>query len=207
MTDRECVKFTCEDGVVLNYWYTQNRWSWDELVGGGEGAGPLAMSAVCLSGGAHTILTSGDGGLFRQTDGVYVDEFDGTDSFMPTTITTGWIALDGLQGLVRIWNLFLLGVKDDGCDAHMTVWVDRDDSGAGDVYEWVADEIQSADGGPVEARAHMRTQQLKAMKLSIADSDDSGDADSGQGMTWTGIRIDWGGTGKGPRLGRESAVV
>jgi hypothetical protein len=108
---------------------------------------------------------------------------------------------------VRIWNLYLLGVRDDGCDAKLTVWADRDDSGAGDVYDWDVDAIQGSDGGPVEARAHCRTQQLKAMKLRIVDSDESGNAATGQGMTFTGIRIDWGGTGKGPRLGRESAVV
>jgi hypothetical protein len=199
--DRECVAFTCRSGRILNFWYAQNRWSWDELpVGSGEGS--RAWLASCVSGGRHTALSTGDE-VFRQADDVYLEEGE----FVPTTITTGWIALDGLQGLVRIWNLYLLGVRDDGCDAQLTVWADRDDSGAGDVYDWDVDAIQGSDGGPVEARAHCRTQQLKAMKLRIVDSDESGNAVTGQGMTFTGIRIDWGGTGKGPRLGRESAVV
>jgi hypothetical protein len=205
LQDRECVAFTCESGRILNFWYGQNRWSWDEIqFPDGEGERPAYAS--CISGSRHTLLFSS--GLSRQADGVFYDEVDGdAGGFIPTTITTGWIALDGLQGLVRIWNLYLLGVRDDGCDAKLTVWADRDDSGSGDVYDWDVDAIQGTDGGPVEARAHCRTQQLKAMKLQIVDSDESGNAVTGQGMTFTGIRIDWGGTGKGPRLGRESAVV
>lgn len=201
LPDRECAAFTCANGVVLNFWYAQNRWSWDVLPEG-DGEGSRAWRASCVSGGRHTVISTGSE-PFRQADDLYLEEGE----FVPTTITTGWMTFDGLQGLVRIWNLFLLGVRMDACEARLTVWVDRDDSGAGDVYDWNVDSIQGVDGGPVEARAHMRTQQLKAMKIRIVDHDEGGDAATGQGVTWTGLRIDWGGTGKGPRLGRESAVV
>jgi hypothetical protein len=206
LADRECVTFTCASGRLLNYWYTQNRWSWDETIV--AFAAPTVV-AVCMSDGRHTMVTDTDK-LVRQTDATYYDATvlaGSANLFIPTTITTGWTAFDGLQGLVRLWDMWLLGVREDACDALMQIWVDRNDAGLGDAYGWSIALAQPTNKRPVELRAHMRTQQLEAMKFRIQDANSSGNATTGQGMTWTGVRIGWGGTGRGPRLGRGSAAV
>lgn len=89
------VRFLLDNGQALMYDYFFARWgSFDSI----------STIASTIYQGLHTYLTP-QGQVRRETPGLYLD---GT---RPTVMgfTTAWINAAGIQGLERIWTIYLLG--------------------------------------------------------------------------------------------------
>jgi hypothetical protein len=204
--DREAVSFVCASGAIFNYWHTQDRWTVDRIsMGASE---PATVLDACISAGRLTMLLSSDDVLRERIDGVFADynpEAQAETGYV-LAFETGWVQLDQLQGLARVWNLWLLGERRDAAVHYVlaTVWTDRDASGAGQAYTYDTDAAQGQQGAAVELRLHMREQQITSLKLRVEDQDGQGDPSTYEGVAWTGIRIDWGSVGRSSRLSRET---
>lgn len=89
------VRFALNTGVTLMYDYYVGEWGTFNGI-------PLVSS--CLYQEKHTFIDT-FGRVFQETPGQYLDGSN------PTLLSfkTSWITLDGLQGYMRAYNMFLLG--------------------------------------------------------------------------------------------------
>lgn len=89
------VRFSLSNGVILMYDYFVGEWATFN--------GIPSLSS-CLYQNKHTFIDS-FGRVFQETQGQYLDGANPT----LMSFTTGWISLDGLQGYMRAYKMFLLG--------------------------------------------------------------------------------------------------
>lgn len=89
------VVFTMSSGITLMYDWYYNQW--------GTFYGITSYSSTIYQG-LHTYIDN-NGVVYQQSPGSYLD--GGRPVLMK--IQTGWINLNGIQGLQRAWWLFLLG--------------------------------------------------------------------------------------------------
>jgi hypothetical protein len=90
------VRFTLNSGITLMYDYFYGQW--------GTFNGVPAISSV-LYQGLHTFIDQ-YGRVFQETPGVYLD---GSNPVL-LSFTTSWFNLAGLQGYLRAYFFYLLGV-------------------------------------------------------------------------------------------------
>ena len=89
------VRFTLSSGITLMYDYYYGQWGTFNNI-------PAIYSTVYQN--LHTYLDQ-YGRVFQETPGVYLDN----SSPVLMSFTSGWIALAGLQGYERFYEMLLLG--------------------------------------------------------------------------------------------------
>lgn len=89
------VRFTTDSSVTLVYDYFFRQWAVDEIQDGAD---------ACVFGDLFTYADP-SGTMFQETVNAYTDN----SNFYPLALTTSWLALAGLQGFQRVWQVLLLG--------------------------------------------------------------------------------------------------
>lgn len=196
--DKQEVRFITSDGTIVVYHYALGFWTENYLAAGGSN--PLVSSAMW--NGKHTLLL--DDGTLMQED-VDASDFrdsynigEGSPTYVPVQIDTAWYKLDGFQGLVRVWDTWLLAEYRDDCTLTCTLNYDYETTGT-DVFTFVVTEVY-----PLELRMRLRKQQIRAMYVSIRET--QGAAASGYEGAWLHtLRLGFGVTKR--RRGRTATAA
>lgn len=183
--DKQEVRFVASDGTIIVYHYALGFWTESLLAAGGSN--PIVSSA--LWNGKHTLLLE-DGTLMQEdvdaTD--FRDSYniaEGSPAYVPLQIDTAWYKLDGIQGLVRVWDAFLLGEYRDDCTLTITLTYDYETTGT-DIYTFVVTELY-----PLELRMRLRKQQIRAVYVSIRETE-SGSPSTYEGAWLHSLRLGYG---------------
>jgi hypothetical protein len=184
------VRFECNNGsvsVALVYDYLLKQWTLHTRAN----VSALVVSA-CLSsvaaGSVYSLLTS-DGNLWQESATSYLDtDSSAVTHFVPTTVSTAWIKLQGVQGYQRARRAMLIAEELDDCGLSMGFSVNYSPT-IKQTYSWssaVMDQL------PVfQVEQHVAGAYNKEMALQITVSDIQGvNQTTGQGARFIGLAIE-----------------
>lgn len=197
--DKQEVRFITSDGTIVVYHYALGFWTDNYLAAGGSN--PLVSSAMW--NGKHTLLL--DDGTLMQEDVEAVDFRDsynigeGSPTYVPIQIDTAWFKLDGFQGLVKVWDVWMLGAYRDAHTMTCTVFTDYE---SGDSYAYTF--TMSASAAPYELRMHKRWTDIRAFYISIRETT-GGTPSTYEGAWLNTLRVDYGVTKR--RRGRTATAA
>ena len=192
--DREAVVFTQSDSKLLIYWYGQNKWSTSQL-SPTDGGSPEDIRATAIWNERHVVAFSGATLGRERLDDVFRDSLSGSLADYHRTITTGWISLEQMLRLARVWRFNLLGERVDGQSVRLNLYRDFNDS-------LVESHVFTTSGSdPLILRAHVVNQKLKAIKVEIIDFAPEGNSGA---TKWTAMQLEWGAKNRGPRVNRDN---
>lgn len=187
------VRFTLDSGFTLMYDYYFNQWGTFTNV-------PAISSALFQD--LHTYLDT-YGRVLQETPGIYID--NGSPVLMK--FTTSWLAMGGLQGFERAYQLFFLGTFYTPHKLTVTIAYDYNPSPLQSTLitasnysaPWGGDESWgsgSAWGGqsPVEQwRLFLQKQKTQAIQVTVQESFDSSYGTvPGLGLSLSGMTLLYG---------------
>lgn len=184
------VRFTLDSGITLMYDYYFGQW--------GTFVNIPALSSTVYQN-LHTYVNS-LGQVFQETVGSYLDN----SSPVLMSFTTSWIALAGLQGYERFYEMLLLGTYkspfrlavslqyDYNIGANQTTLVTPVYPGAnwGGEQLWGSGSLWGGNSATFEARVFPQKQKCESFQVSIIEQYDStiGPA-AGAGLTLSGLNL------------------
>ena len=176
----ETLRFALPDRI-LSYSYRYNSWSNHEY--------ELAedQSIVGIENVDDVIYVATDNDYVLIEDSSYKITNNGSTSYMPLKIRTGWISFNQIQGFGRAYRFALLGESRDKHTLTVKVYYDYDDSASVDTYTFTT---SSATDAVLQFRAHLSKQKCQAVKFEIYDADNS--ASVGDGFAIDQITIEVG---------------
>lgn len=205
LQDRKEVRFLLDSGdEQLVYHYEDEArdaegygaWSLHEL----NPTGTNAVDIAVLNG---RCVFADDGGGLHQERADSGSRYDGTGTYVPLDFTTGWIGFGSLQGAKRLWDLWLLGENPGGSTFSVYVESGRNDSA--DEYDAAGVSDANMQGGP-GLRVHLAEQRAEVYRVRMQDTT-SGENLHNMNVKFTGLRLEYGRTGRARRAGAVLAPV
>ena len=175
----ETIRFALPD-KVLSYNYRYNAWS-NHTYELAEGQDIVGIENV-----DEVIYLTTDNDYVLVEDSSYKITNNGSTSYMPLKMKTGWISFNQIQGFGRAYRFALLGESRDKHVLTVKVYYDYDDSSS-DTYTFTTSEATDA---VLQFRAHLSKQKCQAVKFEIYDADNS--ATTGDGFAIDQITIEVG---------------
>jgi hypothetical protein len=184
------VRFTLNNGVALMYDYFVGQWSTFSN---------LSALSSCLYNNKHTYIDS-YGRVFQEQPGTFLD------GSRPTlmSFTTGWLSLDGLQGYMRAYQVYLLGEYYTPHRLTMGIAYDYDPSVTqlaslipynysgpwGDSATWGDVTLWGGSSRREQWQVNLKNQQCQALQISLTEYyDPSVGASAGAGLTISGLKL------------------
>lgn len=201
------VRFTLSDNTALTYNYYFDRWA--------QFSNIPAISS-CIYNDLHTYLTPSS--IVRQeTPGEYTD---GTSPVL-ISFTTAWLNLAGLQGLERMYYMYLIGQYKSPHKLIVNVGYDYEDSPTqsaqatpvaypgqwGDTPNfWGQGESWGNGQSRLQNRIFFKQQQVQAVQITVNEVYDSSyGTPPGEGLTLSGLNFIVSGKRPYPRLSSSRA--
>jgi len=195
------VRFTLDVGVTLMYDYFYEQW--------GTFNGVPAISST-LYQNLHTYIND-EGQVFQERPGTYLD---GSRPVL-MKFTTSWINVAGLQGFMRAYQLYLLGVYYSPHKLNVSLAYDYNSSPTqtsviapknyappwGGEQLWGSGAAWGGPGNLEQWRVFLSTQKCESIQITVSESYDStfGVA-AGVGFSLSQINLEVGLKGNYPRL-------
>ena len=198
------VRFTLDSGVTLMYDYYYGQW--------GTFVNVPAISSTLFQT-LHTYIDQ-FGRVFQETPGIYLDN----SKPVLMNFTTGWVNLAGVQGLQRLYSIYILGVYQSPFVMNMQIGYNYNPSAqqstqitpANVTPYWGGDPLWGDDqawGGPgnvFEARIFSNQQKVESFQITMNEQyDNTQGQPAGAGFTLSGMNIIYGGI-RGSRLSPAS---
>lgn len=184
------VRFTLDSGVTLMYDYYYGQWGTFEGIPG--------ISSV-LYQGLHTFINQ-YGQVLQETAGTYLD---GSNPVL-LSFTTSWFNLAGLQGYIRSYFFFLLGVYYSPHKLNLQIAYDYNSSPEqstlitpnnftptyGDVSPYGQESPYGGVGNIEQWRVFLSKQRCQAFQITLNEVfDASFGVAVGQGLTLSGLNL------------------
>lgn len=184
------VRFTLDTGETLVYDYFFGQWSTFTN---------LRAISACLFENKHTYITA-NGKAYQETPGIYLD---GTKPVL-LGFKTGWINLAGLQGLERLYFMFLTGEYFTPFKLAMRIAYDFNKASEQEILitpdnyspAWGGDPLWGSStpwGGPgtaFEARLFPKKQKCSSFQISAKEFyDPSLGVAAGAGLSLSGLNL------------------
>lgn len=175
LEDRNEVRWTLSGGKQICYHYLLGRWSTFDILESTDGLTTAHVRAAVSWRGKYTCFTGNGDALFVEDASA---SRDGAIYF-PLFVETGWVPLDGVNGLQRVYEIHLLGEKIDPHGLTVVMFYDYDDSVSApfDSYTWDTDTQAS----PYQLVIKCRRQRMRAFKLVIFDAANASSGTGGAG--------------------------
>lgn len=169
------VRFTTEDGNLLEWDYYYQRWYTQ--------TGLDAYDATVWENN-YVILRKTAADVIKEVVGTYTD--DSVDYLMK--IETGWISLAGITQFQRIYKLFFLGERKDSHTFKVSVAYDYDSTYVDEKSIAVDTVLDDGASGyyPFRIEVPLKKQKCQAIKFKFEEVSPSGDKDS---FTLTAVGI------------------
>jgi len=184
------VRFNYQNGITLTYDYIYNIW--------GAFTGIPAVYSTQYSG-KHTFINS-LGRVYREKEGSY------TDGGKPVLIkvVTAWIKVSGLQGLQRVYEMFLLAVFKSPHNLRIGIAYDYNESIvqstiiSPDNYSgpyggdnlWGGSDLSGGPSNIEQWRVFLERQKCEAIQITIEETyDPSFGEPAGAGLTISGLNF------------------
>jgi hypothetical protein len=183
------VRFECNNGslsiaiiydYLLQQWTTHTRNHVSALVVG-------ASLSSTSAGSTYSLLTA-DGNVWQELS-TYLDiDASSVSHFVPTSVSTAWVKIQGVQGYQRARRALLMAEELDDCGLTMGFAVNYD-STIVQTYTWPSSVLDTL---PVfEVEQHVAGAYNKEMSLQITVSDVLGaNAVTGQGARFVGLAVE-----------------
>lgn len=195
LDDTNEIRFTTNSNVILVYNYYFKQWS---VFTGSTVDDALIYADV------YTAITSDDRVLYEPGDS-YKDQ----DSYVNSSISTGWIRLNGIQGFQRVYRVAVLGYVRSAHWLKMSIYTDYSDTLVQErlfdvstvmslSQEYYGDGTYGdavyggTDNGVYQFQVHMKQQKCQAIRVVIEDIYENSAEGSGQGADITGITLEVG---------------
>lgn len=197
------VRFTLDSGVTLMYDYYYGQW--------GTFTNVPALSSTLFES-LHTYVDR-FGRIFQETPGAYLDN----SKPVLMNYTTGWINLAGVQGLERLYDIYMLGVYKSPFTLNVQLAYDYNPSmqqsiivtpnsvtpnwGGGNnaglpldsFPPWGSDEAWGGSSNAFKARLRPNQQKLEAVQITMNEQFDNTQGQiAGAGFTLSGMNIIYG---------------
>lgn len=201
MQNREEIRLTMHDGNVMCFNHDVGQWHTIKLPTG-DTVGTRVTDADTW--GSRHVVCDRQGNVWREKVPAesqatfYTDDTSLVMTPYRMSLTTGWMTFDGLQGLVRGWDLFILGQRAD--DTEVIVTIETDFSSVGSTtYTFPPDDTKPL----MELRCHLKVQEFTSMRVRIVEG--PGTANAGF-LKLTSMRFEYGSYERGPKLQRSAFV-
>lgn len=164
------IRVCTTDGNVLVYNYDENKWS---IFTNREAAGSTVYQNI------HYVVDD-TGQVSYEDSSTYLDN----TAFVPLKVTTGWLSLDEIAGLQRIYKVQVIG--DYHTPHKLTLDISYDENPA--VVETHQLEL-TADPKQYIYEARPRRQKFSSVQYTIRDAAPTSSTGTGQGFTISGLRL------------------
>jgi hypothetical protein len=183
------VRFECNNGttsVALVYDYLLEQWTMHTRARLSSPVASACLSSVA-TGMLYSLLTT-DGNLWQESASSYYDQdLSLVSHFVPTTVTSAWIKLQGVQGYQRVRRALLLAEELGDCGLTMGFAVNYN-STVVQTNTWPSTTLDQL---PVfQVDQHVAGAYNKGMSLQVTVSDVAGTGSSGQGARFVGLAIE-----------------
>jgi len=177
--EKNQIRFLLSNNEILNFDYLVGQWSVSTL----DGLTPVGLRDCIVYNNAFHMLEN-DGNVWRESTTDYSDNA----SYVPLSITTSWIKLNGLQGFQRINWISILGEFKGNHILTVKVFYDYIDT----VAETKVLNATAAFGAlpPYQFRFKPRRQKCQAIKLRIYDTPEPAWAGSWEGYSLSSIEME-----------------
>jgi hypothetical protein len=164
------VRFCTTDGPIIVYNYRENKWS---VFPDMESVGS------CIFDDKHVIVTSA--GVAKYED--FTTFYDNGSTFIEMKARTGWIQVDDIEGLQRIWRMIVVGEYNSAHKLRVDVSYDYD--ATTEIHRISLSSAPTSYGYEVR---HKR-QKCSAIRYTISDEELDTPSGSGQGVSLSGLRL------------------
>lgn len=145
------VRLTLDSGKALIYDWFYNQWGVDSY--------PSAAMSSTLFQNIFTYINAA--GNVLQESG-----FTDNGTFIPLSLTTGWMSFAGVEGFQRVRRLLILGNYKSAHTLNVQIYTDFNDTTPS---QTVAIPVTS-DPGVYQYRIHLLQQKCESIKIKIFDS-------------------------------------
>ena len=154
------IRFLLSD-KVLAYNTTYNQWSHYSYstIGDNTFSGMASIENIVY-------MTTSDNELWVEVGHSVMED----TTYLPLTIKTGWIHLNGIQGFARAYRFSLLGKRLGNDEFSLTVYVYADYYDYAPIDVYTIDFDSGSTGEVFQLRAHLTRQRCQALKFVIFDS-------------------------------------
>ena len=176
----QTIRFLTSDKVfALNTTYNQwSHWEYNQ-------ASDTSFSGMCSIDNV-VYMTTNDNELW--TEGEHSMQED--SAYLPLSLKTGWIHLNGIQGFARAYRFSLLGRRLGNDEFTLTIYVyaDYQDAAPVDVYK-ISFDSNTQNEQMFQLRGHLTKQKCQALKFAIFDSAHADGSLVGSGTTKLGFTL------------------
>lgn len=163
------VRFTLNNGTVLQYEYLQNQW---------DVFNNISAVDSCLFQNQFLYLNP-NGQAFQETPGTFSDN----GSYIPMSVTTSWIQTAGIQGFQRVYKVYVFGDWKSSHNLTISLAYNFDPT----IVQTDTIPVTSS-VVPYQFRINTQFQKCQALQVTISDSQ-NGSVGEGFELSTIGLEV------------------